>query len=176
MSRLGHLETKQISQHTSSPRHLFGHMSLPRKRREASERITLNTRASKTRHVGSSAAKVCHLLGANNDTEYIKALGESTFVYLMSVFGFSHQEYPPQIENGGVELLALRKSICGEITQPLGMTLESGRLSCGLNQITNNNNNNLLSFSAGYNGIKGEIDLDGNFIAQRNSPTKTAIA
>lgn len=59
MSRLGHLETKQISQHTSSPRHLFGHMSLPRKRREASERITLNTRASKTRHVGSSAAKVC---------------------------------------------------------------------------------------------------------------------
>ncbi|KAF4439172.1 hypothetical protein FACUT_4355 [Fusarium acutatum] len=121
------------------------------------------------------ASQSGQLLGVNNDAEYIKTLDELSFGYLISVFGFSHQEYPPQTENGGVDLLALQKSICGEIAQSFGVTLESVNLSCGLNPNNKVNNKNLLWLSVACDGIKREFDLDETFIArQRDSPTKTA--
>ncbi|KAK7579409.1 hypothetical protein V3481_015209 [Fusarium oxysporum f. sp. vasinfectum] len=110
------------------------------------------------------------LLGANNDDDYIKALDQSNVGDLMFVFGFVYHEYPPQTENGGVDLLALQKSICRDMIRPLGMTLESIGLSCGLNPKHKVNNQNLLSLSVAYNGITREFSLDDTFVASQRDP------
>ncbi|TVY64384.1 hypothetical protein Focb16_v016458 [Fusarium oxysporum f. sp. cubense] len=110
------------------------------------------------------------LLGANNDDDYIEALDQSNVGDLMFVFGFVYHEYPPQTENGGVDLLALQKSICGDMIRPLGMTLESIGLSCGLNPKHKVNNQNLLSLSVAYDGITREFNLDDTFVASQRDP------
>ncbi|EMT65563.1 hypothetical protein FOC4_g10007666 [Fusarium odoratissimum] len=108
------------------------------------------------------------LLGANNDDDYIEALDQSNVGDLMFVFGFVYHEYPPQTENGGVDLSALQKSICGDMIRPLRM--ESVGLSCGLNPKHKVNNQNLLSLSVAYNGITREFNLDDIFVASQRNP------
>ncbi|KAL7764019.1 hypothetical protein ACKLNR_005164 [Fusarium oxysporum f. sp. zingiberi] len=109
-------------------------------------------------------------LGANNDDDYIKALEHSNVDHLMSAFGFFHHEYSPQTENGGVDLLALQKSICGDIIQPLGRTLKRVGLGLGLNPNDKVNNQNLLSLSVACNGITREFNLDDTFVARQRDP------
>ncbi|SCO90013.1 uncharacterized protein FRV6_14141 [Fusarium oxysporum] len=92
------------------------------------------------------------LLGANNDDDYIKSLDQSN------------------VENGGVDLLALQKSIRGDMIRPLGMALESIGLSCGLNPKHKVNNQNLLSLTVAYNGITREFNLDDTFVASQRDP------
>ncbi|KAL5589180.1 hypothetical protein FOBRF1_015708 [Fusarium oxysporum] len=108
------------------------------------------------------------LLGANNDDDYIEALDQSNVGDLIFVFGFVYHEYPPQTEDGGVDLSALQKSICGDMIRPLGM--ESVGLSCGLNPKHKVNNQNLLSLSVAYNGITREFNLDDTFVASQPNP------
>lgn len=88
----------------------------------------------------------------------------------MFVFGFVYHEYPPQTENGGVDLLALQKSICGDMIRPLGTILEPVGLGLGLNPNDKVNNQNLLSLSVACNGITREFNLDDTFVARQRDP------
>ncbi|KAF5567480.1 hypothetical protein FNAPI_649 [Fusarium napiforme] len=63
------------------------------------------------------ASQSGQLLGANNDAEYIKALEESSFAYLMFVSAFLTKSIRHKQKMGGVDLLASQKSIYGETTQ-----------------------------------------------------------
>ncbi|KNB12212.1 hypothetical protein FOXG_20616 [Fusarium oxysporum f. sp. lycopersici 4287] len=110
------------------------------------------------------------LLGANNDDDQIKAVDQSNVGDLMFVFGFVYHEYPPQTGNGGVDLLALQKSICGDMIRPLGMILERVGLGLGLNPNDKVNNQNLLSLSVACNGITREFNLDDTFVARQRDP------
>ncbi|EXK77256.1 hypothetical protein FOQG_18031 [Fusarium oxysporum f. sp. raphani 54005] len=87
------------------------------------------------------------LLSSANDGEYIEALEQSDVGHLLSLFGFVHREYPPETENGGVDLVALRSSICGGTAQSAELSLEGIRSGGGLNSIGQVTNLGLLPFS-----------------------------
>ncbi|RYC81879.1 hypothetical protein BFJ63_vAg15226 [Fusarium oxysporum f. sp. narcissi] len=115
------------------------------------------------------------LLSSGSDDEYIKALDQSDVGALMSLFGFVHREYPPQTENGGVDLMALRSSICGGIAQSAELSLEGISSGWGLNPNDQTNSLSLLSLSVACDEITKQCNLKDTVLAhQRNTAVKTS--
>ncbi|KAL5583792.1 hypothetical protein FOVSG1_015143 [Fusarium oxysporum f. sp. vasinfectum] len=115
------------------------------------------------------------LLSSANDGEYIEALEQSDVGHLLSLFGFVHREYPPETENGGVDLAALRSSICGGTAQSAELSLESIHSGWGLNSIGQVNNLGLLSLSIASDKIASQCNLNDTVLArQRNSAARSS--
>ncbi|RYC77194.1 hypothetical protein BFJ63_vAg19932, partial [Fusarium oxysporum f. sp. narcissi] len=115
------------------------------------------------------------LLSSANDGEYIEALEQSDVGHLLSLFGFVHREYPPETENGGVDLVALRSSICGGTAQSAELSLEGIRSGGGLNSIGQVTNLGLLSLSTASDKIASQCNLKDTVLAhQRNSAARSS--
>ncbi|KAG7408644.1 hypothetical protein Forpe1208_v012511 [Fusarium oxysporum f. sp. rapae] len=115
------------------------------------------------------------LLCSANDGEYIEALEQSDVGHLLSLFGFVHREYPPETENGGVDLVALRSSICGGTAQSVELSLEGIRSGEGLNSIGQVTNLGLLSLSTASDKIASQCNLKDTVLAhQRNSAARSS--
>ncbi|EXA28547.1 hypothetical protein FOVG_19856 [Fusarium oxysporum f. sp. pisi HDV247] len=115
------------------------------------------------------------LLSSANDGEYIEALEQSDVGHLLSLFGFVHREYPPETENEGVDLAALRSSICGGTAQSAELSLEGINSGWGLNSIGQVNNLGLLSLSIASDKITSQCNLNDTVLAhQRNSAARSS--
>jgi hypothetical protein len=115
------------------------------------------------------------LLSSGNDGEYIEALDQCDVGHFLSLFGFIHREYPPETKNGGVDLVALRSSICGGTAQSAELSLEGIHSGWGLNSIGQANNLGLLSLSIASDKIASQCNLKDTVLArQRNSAVRSS--
>ncbi|KAK2134218.1 hypothetical protein NOF04DRAFT_1367396 [Fusarium oxysporum II5] len=115
------------------------------------------------------------LLSSGNDGEYIEALDQCDVGHLLSLFGFIYREYPLETENGGVDLVALRSSICGRTAQSAELSLEGIHSGWGLNSINQANNLGLLSLSIASDKIASQCNLKDTVLAhQRNSAVRSS--
>ncbi|OBS15173.1 hypothetical protein FPOA_06656 [Fusarium poae] len=115
------------------------------------------------------------LLSSGNDDEYNKALDQAEVGHLMSLFGFVHPEYPLQTENGGADLVALRSSICGEVSQSTELTFEGINSGWGLEDDGGVNNVSLRSLASACNKVTSQYNLHDTVLAtQRHIDKKKA--
>ncbi|KAH7187660.1 hypothetical protein BKA60DRAFT_548245 [Fusarium oxysporum] len=115
------------------------------------------------------------LLSSGNDDEYNKTLDQAEVGHLMSLFGFVHPEYPLQTENGGADLVALRRSIYGEIAQSAELTLEGINSGWWLKEDGGVNNMSLRSLASACNKVTSQYNLQDTVLAyQRHIDKKRA--
>ncbi|OBS16191.1 hypothetical protein FPOA_13109 [Fusarium poae] len=115
------------------------------------------------------------LLSSGNDDEYNKALDQAEVGHLMSLFGFVHPEYPLQTENGGADLVALRSSICREVSQSAELTFEGINSGWGLEDDGGVNNVSLRSLASACNKVTSQYNLHDTVLAtQRHIDKKKA--
>ncbi|KAF4499424.1 hypothetical protein FAGAP_4382 [Fusarium agapanthi] len=115
------------------------------------------------------------LLSSGNDDEYNKTLDQVEVSHLMSLFGFIHPEYPPQTENGGADLVALRMSVCGEIAQSAELSLEGINSGWVLKEDGGMNNMSFRSLASACNTITSHYNLHDTVLAyQRHIDKKKA--